>query len=298
MPVLSRQQTRVKSALDNLLKQHDERVSLNADPLQMAHRYSLPTDQEIAAIFSAQLAYGRVSLFLPVLERLMDIFDSVGGPRKWVETLTPTLTEQIQSISYRWNKPLDFLLMGLTLQAALQEHDRIGAIFEAEYCAEEPDLRMCLDRSINKLQDYSVIAGMQIQSSWTNYKLLPASFRRFLARPSGGSACKRWHLLMRWMVRPHFPDLGLWQLPANKLLMPIDVHIHRLSGFLGLLTRQSVDDKSVVELTTQLKMLRPNDPTSYDFALSHLGISGQCQASYIDSICPQCPLCSVCIHNP
>ena len=53
----------LKKALDRLLEQHDTKSSLDHDPLQIPHRYDEPLDQEIAAIFAAQIAYGRVSLF-------------------------------------------------------------------------------------------------------------------------------------------------------------------------------------------------------------------------------------------
>ena len=42
---------------------------------------------EIAGLFSAVLAYGRVDLFLPLLDRLCVHMDASGGPRAWVESL-------------------------------------------------------------------------------------------------------------------------------------------------------------------------------------------------------------------
>ena len=286
----------LKKALDRLLEQHDTKSSLDQDPLQVPHRYNEPLDQEIAAIFAAQIAYGRVSLFLPVLNQLTTIWDQLGGPSQWVNTLEPSDLPSLSAVSYRWNKPRDFLLLGLTLQETLRDHSRIGHLFESSYRRRDTDLRACMDRAIGILLQKAIIVGQRMDQSWNSVPHLPSSFRRFLSRPSRGSACKRWHLLMRWMVRKKSPDLGLWNLPQSKLLMPIDVHVHRLSGLMGLLTRSAVDDKAVVQLTQALKTLRPRDPVGYDFALSHLGISGQCLGRYDKNICPTCPLFSVCIH--
>ena len=287
---------KLKKALDQLLLKHDAQASLEQDPLQIAHRYTEAADQEIAAIFAAQIAYGKVSLFLPVLHKLCAIWEAAKGPFHWVKTLRPDALEKLSEISYRWNKPQDFLLLGLTLQEALKRHASIGALFEHHTQEDHSDLRFCLDLSITELLHCATLAGQKINRDWKNPKDLPASFRRFLAQPSGGSACKRWHLLLRWMVRQSPPDLGLWNLSPAKLLMPIDVHVHRLSGFLGLLTRTAVDDKAVVELTQALQKLRPDDPVGYDFALSHLGISGACLGHYDPKICPKCPLYAVCIY--
>jgi uncharacterized protein (TIGR02757 family) len=288
---------RCKVALDKLIDAQDKDIDTNEDPLQVVHRYSHPHDQEIAAVFSAQLAYGRVQLFLPVLNRLMDIADKNGGPRQWIINFRPKDIESLTNINYRWNKYPDFALFALTLQLAIQKHNTIGELFELSYTPQDPTLRLCLDRSVEKLQDYSACVARTLDPKWTNFKDLPASFKRFLSRPAKGSACKRWHLLLRWMVRRVSPDLGIWSLPIAKLLMPMDVHVHRLSILMGLTERKSIDDKAVKELTGQLRKLDPIDPTRYDFALSHLGISGQCQNAFVFDICNNCPLSSVCKHT-
>ena len=289
-------QKALKKALNRLLKQHDPIASLDQDPLQIPHRYKDARDQEIAAVFSAQIAYGRVSLFLPVLNKLTAIWDRKGGPSAWVDALKASDLPSLSEITYRWNKPRDFLLLGLTLQETHKDYSRLSYLFESQYRRSDEDLRACLDRSVGVLLEYAVVAAQKINPTWNTVQRLPDSFRRFLSRPSGGSACKRWHLLMRWMVRRRQPDLGLWKLPPSKLLMPIDVHVHRLSGLLGLLTRSAVDDKAVVQLTQALRVLRPRDPVGFDFALSHLGISGHCLGRYDKKVCPTCPLYSVCIH--
>ena len=58
----------------------------------------------------------------------------------------------------------------------------------------------------------------------------------------------------------------------KDLLIPLDVHVARISRKNGLLTRKSNDFKSVIELTNCLKNVCPEDPIKYDFALFGFGI--------------------------
>ena len=78
------------------------------------------------------------------------------------------------------------------------------------------------------------------------------------------------------MVRDSNIDLGLFKsLPKSKLLMPLDVHTHRVSLNLGLISRKSYDFKAVRELTDKLCEFDPADPIKYDFALYRIGQSGE-----------------------
>lgn len=68
-------------------------------------------------------------------------------------------------------------------------------------------------------------------------------------------------------------DFGLWkQIPMSELVCPIDLHVDRTARALGLLTRKQTDWSAAMELTTNLRLLDPNDPVKYDFALFGLSI--------------------------
>ena len=78
------------------------------------------------------------------------------------------------------------------------------------------------------------------------------------------------------MVRDTDIDLGLFKnLPKSELLMPLDVHTHRVSLNLGLIKRKSYDFAAVSELTQKLRKFDANDPIKYDFALYRIGQSGE-----------------------
>ena len=43
--------------------------------------------------------------------------------------------------------------------------------------------------------------------------------------------------------------------------------------------------KAAKEITERLRQIHPEDPIEYDFALAHLGISGDCQKTYKKKYC-------------
>ena len=88
-----------------------------------------------------------------------------------------------------------------------------------------------------------------------------------------GSACKRLFLFLRWMVRCDQVDPGPWKgVPAHRLIIPMDTHMHRISRLLGLTERKQADLKCALEVTRFFRNLVPEDPVKYDFALTRPGI--------------------------
>ncbi|GIR82216.1 MAG: hypothetical protein CM15mP83_9420 [Flavobacteriaceae bacterium] len=93
--------------------------------------------------------------------------------------------------------------------------------------------------------------------------------------PAKGSAAKRIHMFLRWMVRQdnNGVDFGLWtDIPTSKLSCPLDIHTGSIARKLGLLKRKQNDQKAVRELDEKLRILDPKDPVKYDFALFGLGV--------------------------
>jgi uncharacterized protein (TIGR02757 family) len=82
-------------------------------------------------------------------------------------------------------------------------------------------------------------------------------------------------MYLRWLIRNDSTgvDFGLWKsISPSKLSCPLDVHSGNVARKLGLLTRKQNDTKALAELDSSLKLLDPNDPVKYDFALFGLGI--------------------------
>ncbi|MDD4819998.1 MAG: TIGR02757 family protein, partial [Flavobacteriales bacterium] len=99
---------------------------------------------------------------------------------------------------------------------------------------------------------------------------------RHISSPEKGSACKRLHLFLRWMVRRDgIVDLGLWKnISPASLSIPLDVHVGNMTRMLGILHRNQNDRKAVEEIDAFLRKCDPSDPAKYDFALFGLGESG------------------------
>ena len=95
-----------------------------------------------------------------------------------------------------------------------------------------------------------------------------------IPNPRNGGAMKRMCMYLRWMIRKGPVDLGLWDfMPASELLIPLDVHVARISREMGLLTRKANDFKSVLELSKKLKGFDAADPAKYDFAMFGYGVN-------------------------
>ena len=104
-------------------------------------------------------------------------------------------------------------------------------------------------------------------------KTVTQGFYHMIPNPQNGGAMKRMNMFLRWMVRKGPVDLGIWDfIKPSKLLIPLDVHVARVSREMGLLTRKSNDFRAVVELTNNLKNICPEDPVKYDFAMFAFGV--------------------------
>jgi uncharacterized protein (TIGR02757 family) len=96
--------------------------------------------------------------------------------------------------------------------------------------------------------------------------------------PRKGSACKRHNLFLRWMVRgKDGVDLGIWTiLSPRDLIVPLDTHMARMGRMLGLTLRRSADWKMAEEITGAFRAVCPDDPVTFDYALTRIGILGGC----------------------
>jgi uncharacterized protein (TIGR02757 family) len=89
-----------------------------------------------------------------------------------------------------------------------------------------------------------------------------------------GAAGKRLFMFLRWMVRDdnRGVDFGIWKrISKSDLYIPLDLHTGNTARKLGILERKQNDFRAVEELTSFLRLLDPEDPVKYDFALFGLG---------------------------
>lgn len=271
----------LKARLDGLCARYDTAGALLKDPLSVPLAYASPLDREVAAFVAAHLAYGRVD---PMIRAVRSALAPLGpGPATWLRERSKTdarraLTAALAGWVWRFHTAEDlvaWLLAWKTLDGesggGLEDH-LLPAI------GEEPDT--VLSRLVQRLR---------IE--------LPATYgsRFSLPDPLEGAACKRWRMFLRWMTRTGWPDLGLWsRYPVDQLVIPLDTHVARVSRFIGLSRRATPDGKMAREITDSLRRLDAADPLRYDFALSHLGILGDCPGVRKRATCSACPLYAVC----
>ena len=186
-------------------------------------------------------------------------------------------------VSYRWNRGPDVVHLCEGLQGVFTNHASLGSL------ARERG-QDTIETLVGVIHDEAAkAAGLEPSE-------LPRGFRSWMTRPSKGSACKRWAMYVRWMVRSDREgvDLGLWGVPASGLTIPVDVHVLRISRFIGLTDRKDGSWRTAEAITARLRELDPVDPVRFDFALAHLGISGLCVGHKREecSACPLEPYCS------
>lgn len=277
--------------LEALYKLTDGHARRERDPVRFVHRYQAPLDQEVAGLLASGLAYGRVDLFLPVLDTLFDQLDRVGGPRAALHA-APDALEPLRPLVYRFNRGSDLIWLLRGLGELLPGTTSIESLFGAG-----GTLRARLHGAVERLRAATLRAARADGSTAASFAELPQGARYLLPSPEQGSACKRLNLYLRWMVRPPIEavDLGLWtRIAPADLLIPVDVHVSRHARFLGLTDRDQADWRTSEQITEALRRIDPDDPVRFDFALAHLGISGACLGHRDEAVCPGCPLHPVC----
>jgi uncharacterized protein (TIGR02757 family) len=173
----------------------------------------------------------------------------------------------------------------------LRRHGSLGACFQGHFDRlGEPTIRGALAAFVDELlmPDFRPLTGQRGPTR---------RLKHLLPHPGRSSACKRLNLFVRWMVRgPDGVDFGLWEVPASALVIPLDTHVHRIGGLIGLTRRKDLSWRTAEDVTRRLRSLDPGDPVRFDFALSHLGISGDCPSRRDDRKCRPCPLKPICRH--
>ncbi len=299
--------------LNRLSKRYHRPEFLGSDPLEFAHQYSDPWDQEAVALLSALLAYGNVKQIrrsvTSVLEAMVEL--SPAGPASFVRGLRSGASESMHlepararfaPLVHRFNPGHDILLLLRLLARCWSEYGSLGAHLLSGLDPEDATVEGALDQLIGTWKDWA----RELEPELAGPR---ASFLHMLTAPRDGSCCKRWCMLLRWMGRDSDRlDLGLWGeasplrstfpegrfLKPSQLVMPLDTHTGRISQYLELTRRKSLNWKAALEITERLKACDPKDPTRYDFSLARLGILDLCQKKYRSEICGKCELLTVC----
>ena len=254
----------LKEWLDEWALRYEQPDFIPFDPIAMPHRYARREDIEAVGLMTALIAWGRRS---SILQSADAMFAELGDSP--VAFLVDASLEDMRELTWahRTFLPED----GWRFMQALQSWYRRQPSLESAFThrAGESDLGPAIDRFRH------AFAGNWIDTRTAKH----------LASPAQGSAAKRLHLFLRWMVRPALRgvDFGLWgSLSPSLLSCPLDVHTGNVARDLGLIHRKANDRKTVIELDAALRAMDAEDPVKYDFALFGLGESGWLQKSLGD----------------
>ncbi|MCD6304061.1 MAG: TIGR02757 family protein [Planctomycetes bacterium] len=242
----------LRAALERHYRRFNRRRYVHPDPLERLYDYPDPDDQEVVGLLAAGLAYGNVR---QILRSLDDVLSRLGGrPARFVRDATPVrLTRAMAGFRHRWTTGAEVAAL---LAAVRRTRIRCGS------------LEKCFRRAITA-GDETVVPALGAMFE----QLCPSGRNSLLSDPRRGSASKRLHLYLRWMVRRDAVDVGPWRrVPSRLLVVPLDTHMLHIARALGLTERRSADARTALAVTAAFRAFRPDDPVRYDFSLTRLGI--------------------------
>ena len=241
--------------LENLYEKYNRREFVSPDPLQFLYEYDTPADREIVALISASLAYGRVAQILKSIQKILTPMED--SPAAFIrENSRCEFRRLFASFKHRFTTGEDIANLLAGIKTIIEEYGSLEECFVSGYSE----------------NDTSVIPALQVFTE-NICRYFNGQMSYLMPAPSRGSACKRPMLFLRWMVRNDAVDPGGWgRIPASKLIIPLDTHMHKISTRFGLTSRKSADLKSAIEITEAFASVNPADPVKYDFALTRFGI--------------------------
>ncbi len=243
--------------LDLWHHQYNRREKVHPDPLVFLYAYPDIRDREIAGLIASSLAYGRVA---QIHKSLCRVLDKMGpSPLAFLNRSTRrSLTAAYGGFSHRFATGGNLINLMLAIKHVLARYGSIQGCFLSGMTDEA---------------DTVLPALTQFAAAFTAGN--PLGLGHLIPLPERGSACKRLNLFLRWMVRKDDVDPGGWDLvPASKLIIPLDVHMHRVGVRLGFTRRKQADMQTALEITRAFRRLIPEDPLRYDFTLCHMGMDG------------------------
>lgn len=244
----------LKAFLDKKVKEYNRPAFIKDDPVGIPHLFTKKQDIEIAGFFAAIFAWGNRTTIINKSKELLQLMDN--SPYEFITDHSKKDLDRLKTFRHRTFNEDDLYYFIAFFHQHYLKHDSLEPAFFP-------------------------IPDLDTEHGLTHFKKYFFSFdhlkrtEKHISSPLQKSTCKRLNMYLRWMVRNDNKgvDFGLWKnIPAAKLICPIDVHVARVAKKLGLLKRKQVDWLAAMELTGALRKLDKTDPVKYDFALFNLGV--------------------------
>lgn len=247
--------------LERKYKEFNSSAFIENDPISIPHLYSKKQDIEIAAFFSATIAWGNRKSIITSANKLMALMDN--APHDFILNHREKDLKKFMDFKHRTFNTTDTLYFVEFLKQHYLKHESLEDAFLK-----------------SEVKNSQVEALSGFHTYFFSLEDSPTRTRKHVATPVRGSTCKRMNMFLRWMVRKDKSgvDFGIWKkIKPAHLLIPLDVHVDRTARKLGLIKRKQTDWETVIELTENLKQFDPNDPVKYDFALFGISVLDKMQ---------------------
>jgi len=231
---------------------------IDSDPILFPKKFSDYSDIEIMAFIASIFSYGKIEQILSSLGNFLSLAEN--KPYDFIINYDKKFRI---NFNHRFYRSSDIHNLFIVLQYVLRKHRTIKNLFLSGYSERHPNIKQAF--SVFSKAILNVYENKSINVNHAVKFMFPI--------PEKGSACKRMNLFLRWMVRKDKIDFGLWsEIPKNKLIIPVDTHIAKISKQLKLTNKKNVSWSMAEEITENLKKFDSIDPIKYDFALCHIGI--------------------------
>lgn len=245
----------MRDLLESFYSHYNDPAFIGKDPVVFPRRYRDVRDREVVGLLAAGLAYGRVASIFASTERVLDALGPSPADRLESDSRRD-LECRFEGFKHRWTTGDDVVDLLVAVRAMQVEQGSLQAGFISGLRSSHGTIQPALSTWVNRLT-----------------KLSGKPRLRLLSDPALGSACKRLCLYLRWMVREDRVDPGGWSdVSSSQLLVPVDVHMHRVGKALGFTNRNQANGRTSEEITLGFRGICSEDPVKYDFALTRPGI--------------------------
>jgi len=243
------------SLLEEKVATYNHVSFIEHDPISIPHSFTSKQDIEISAFWTAMLSWGQRKTIINKAKELMTLMD--GAPYDFIMHHQDADLQRLLTFKHRTFQPDDTLYFISFFREFYENHESLEEAFVGD---DASDVKMMLTGFHERF--FSLPDMLQ-------------RTKKHVSTPVRSSSCKRLNMFLRWMVRQDAAgvDFGLWdRISPAQLMIPLDVHVFKVSRRLGLLDSKRPDWHAVEDLTATLRSFDASDPVKYDFALFSMGV--------------------------
>lgn len=238
-------------------EQYETADFINADPVQIPHRYDSRVNVEISAFVTAWIAWGNRKQIIKKADFIdREIFK--GEPYHYIVGNTVERGNRPEWEQYKGST--DCLYRTFTFG---DFHDLCARLYDVYTSAENMEAAI---KKAHKTNGETALATLQ--SLFGSVNGIPDFETQ--------SACKRLCVCFCVGCAERVPrltlDCGTYATPRN-LIIPLDTHVHKQAIRLGLTKRRTPDLRTAIEITDRFAEVFPDDPAKGDFSLFGYGVN-------------------------